>query len=121
MAVSHLVTKDNFYKVVEELTYASKKTNAYNKDCFGMSDLRLAMRMDKLLGTFIQRVKEGNYCPYALMNTTMLKHGMWIKEEAKNMSLKQMLDDKLIIDMKDYALDMDYAETLFQLYHTKQI
>lgn len=116
---TYLIDENNFHQLLEELTHASKVSNAYNKECFGMSDLRLAMRMDNLLGTFIQRVQDVGYCAFALMNTPMKKYGMWIREEAKNISLKQILDNELLIDMSDYAHDMDYAKHLFHYYHTR--
>lgn len=112
-ASQHIITKDNFENVVEELTYASKSANNYNSECFGMSDLKLAWRMDNLLNQFITRVRESGYCPHALMNPSMKKYEYWISDNAKRPELKQKLDDELRIDMSDFASSMDYAKHIF--------
>ena len=108
-----LVTKENFEQVTEALTYATVKTNNYNRECFGMSDIRLAMRTEALLEEFVERVIKSGYCPHALMDKAMRKHEMWILEESKHPDNKQELDDSLSIDMSDLSSGLNYCMTIF--------
>ena len=109
-----LVTKENFHQVVEAMTYVTVLTSNYNRDCFGMSDIRLAMRMEALLDEFITRVMKSGYCAHALMDVTMRKHEMWIKEESKRPDLKQELDNALSIDLSDLSHNVDYCMAVFK-------
>lgn len=108
--------KDNFEIFVKKLVYTVKTTNNYNPECFGMSDIKLAMRMDYVLDQFIQRVVEANYCPYALMHSILKEFDMFIREESKQPLFKQIADESLVVDMRDFAKDIDYCNYVWDLH-----
>ena len=111
-----LVTKENFNQIAEAIAHMKTLSANYNRDCFGSSDLRLAMRMEELLESFIVRVMDSGYCAHALMDTMMRKYGMWILETSKRPEHKQELDGSLLIDVSDLSSDIDYCVAVFEEY-----
>lgn len=106
----YIITKDSYEEFTNKLAFAVNKAINYNKECFGMSDLRLACAMEHILGRFIEKVIEAGYCPHALLGNALDKNGFYVNENSKRPNLKQYADEDMLIDIFEFEPRLGYIE-----------
>lgn len=114
--LSYTAHKDNFEIFVKKLIYGVQTSTNYNRQWVGTSDLKLAYRMIYIIEQFIEHVVEAGYCPYALMDSIFKKVGMHIQKASKHPHLKKAVDESLVVDMRDFAKDIDYCNYVWDLH-----
>jgi len=96
-----VLTETNVNEVIERLIVGTIVAQNYNRECFGTSDLRLAVYMKNTLSTCIDKLIEVGYCPHTIFGDVLASYGYPLISP-KTPGLKQAIDADFRLDMSDY-------------------